>query len=378
MRQFTETADIHAQQRHGLQLSWDAAGLGAVDQILDRERTQGDLQERGALALCYGCWLGEFAAKEYGAQWIGMHEPEPPRLQVAGVICSPIDAVARRLENAAAPPLAQRMAEMQNWVASYPSASASLRHNQHVWEQLAIDPRFANFTGHDGNRLDRDTAEAAIDPWLRELPLAGRDLLCLAAGGGTHALLHAVAGARVTVVDVSEPMLAIDRRLAEMHDLPMTTVLASMDALTGLNDASFDVVLQPVSTCYLPDVVPVYVEVARVLRDGGQYVVQHKQPGSLQAEGDETAGQYRLRHPAFSGRCVRGDDADHDKHLEAGAMEFIHPLETLLGGLCKSGFHIEDVQEPPRADIWSAVGTRQHRACYLPPYLKLKARRLPR
>jgi hypothetical protein len=49
-----------------------------------------------------------------------------------------------------------------------------------------------------------------------------------------------------------------------------------------------------------------------------------------------------------------------------------------VGGLCRSGFVIEDFQEPPRADAWAAVGTDQHRACYLPPYLKIKARRLDR
>lgn len=378
MHQFAETAVIHAQQRHGIQLSSDAAGVAAVDQVLDRERDEGDPQEHPSLALCYGSWLGEYAAHRYGAQWVGMHEPEPPRLQVAGVVCSPIDAVARRLESETAPPLTQRMAEMDDWVEFFPSIVSTRDHNQQAWDRLANEPQFANTAALDERLPDRKAAEAALDPWLREFSIAGRDLLCLAAGGGTHGLLYAVAGANVTVVDVSEQALAIDRRLAETHGLKIKTVLASMDSLSDLGDASFDIVLQPVSACYLPDVLSVYAEVARVLRDGGLYVVQHKQPASLQASGEATSGQYRLMHQAFSGRSVTRGSSDDDEHLEAGTLEFIHPLSTLLGGLCKSGFVIEDVQEPPRADAWAEAGTRQHRACYLPPYLKVKARRLPR
>ena len=41
--------------------------------------------------------------------------------------------------------------------------------------------------------------------------------------------------------------------------------------------------MQPVSTCYVPDVRPLYREVARVLAAGGVYVSQHKQPVNQQA-----------------------------------------------------------------------------------------------
>ena len=52
---------------------------------------------------------------------------------------------------------------------------------------------------------NREEAIAAIDPWLRqEGSLEGRRVLCLAAGGGTHGPLFALAGADVTVVDFSK------------------------------------------------------------------------------------------------------------------------------------------------------------------------------
>ena len=70
-----------------------------------------------------------------------------------------------------------------------------------------------------------------------------------------------------------------------------------------------------------------------------------------------------------------GHALETDEHLEPGTTEFIHPLETLLGELCRSGFIIEAVTEPPRGDAWAAPGSLAHRACYLSPYLKVKARR---
>ena len=49
----------------------------------------------------------------------------------------------------------------------------------------------------------------------------------------------------------------------------MRVLQASMDELTELGDATFDIVIQPVSTCYVPDVSRVYREVARVMVAGG-------------------------------------------------------------------------------------------------------------
>ena len=94
-------------------------------------------------------------------------------------------------------------------------------------------------------------------------------MLCLAAGGGRQGPIYAAAGAIVTVVDLSPEMLELDRAVAAERNLELRTVEASMDDLSALPDQSFDIVIHPVSTCYVPDVKPVYAEVARVLRAVG-------------------------------------------------------------------------------------------------------------
>lgn len=223
--------------------------------------------------------------------------------------------------------------------------------NRDAWDALAADPRFA------GGPVPED--RAALDEWLRDLPLAGKALLCIGAGGGRQGPLHAAAGADVTVVDVSDKQLDHDRNAG------LKTLCASMDQLDGLRDASFDIVVQPVSSCYVADLDRVHAELARVLKPGGLYIVQHKQPASLQAAAESP-------YAPLGGLALAESTAPH---REPGTIEFAHSLDTLLGGLCRAGFAIEDVVEPPRGDLSAPPGTPGHRASLLPPCLKIKARR---
>ena len=53
----------------------------------------------------------------------------------------------------------------------------------------------------------------------------------------------------------------------------------------------------------------------------------------------------------------------------------MHSLSALIGGICAAGFVIEDVCEPDHARPNAPIGTFAHRAAYLPPYLRVLARR---
>lgn len=204
--------------------------------------------------------------------------------------------------------------------------------------------------------------------------IRGRRVLCLAAGGGKHGALFAAAGAIVTVVDLSTEMLALDREVAAARQLDVRTVEASMDDLSALAPASFDVVVQPVSTCYVPDVRAVYREVARVIIPGGLYISQHKQPVSLQADTRTTNRGYELVEPYY--RTGPLPPVTGSLHREAGTQEFLHRWEDLVGGLCQNGFVVEDLVEPQHADPHAERETFAHRSTYAPPYVRIKARRL--
>jgi SAM-dependent methyltransferase len=271
-----------------------------------------------------------------------------------------MDAVRRRLLDPSASPLANLIPRIDGFLneEEHHSERASER-NLSAWDALAGDPRFAG----GPVPADRDEARGALDEWLQNVPLDGKALLCLGAGGGRQGPLHAAAGARVTVVDISERMLDHDRRAG------LQTLCTSMEKLDGLGNASFDFVVQPVSSCYVADLARVHAEVARVLKPGGLYIVQHKQPIHQQVTSE---GMYGITLPYVEGIVVSESRAFH---REPGTVEYVHTLETLLGGLCRAGFVIEDVTEPPRGDSFGERGSPGLRAYFLPPYLKIKARR---
>jgi SAM-dependent methyltransferase len=262
---------------------------------------------------------------------------------------------------------------------SGPSAGreAVLAHNARAWDALAaagaalarpaVDEAFGDPRGWLGG------AAAGGRSWLPER-LAGLEVLCLAAGGGKHGPLYAAAGARVTVVDLAAAMLELDRQVARERGLDLELVQTSMDDLGMLAAGRYDLVIHPVSTCYLPDLTRVFHEVARVTRPGGTYVSQHKSPASLQAALEpNAAGRWELLLPA--GHCEPLPAAPPSRLRERGTREFIHSLADLLGGICAAGFAIEDVCEPDHAEPGAAVGSFAHRAAFLPPYIRILARR---
>lgn len=169
-------------------------------------------------------------------------------------------------------------------------------------------------------------------------------------------------------------MLALDREVAAERRLQVRTVEASMDDLSSLAIGEFDIVVHPVSTCYVPDIRTVYREVARVTAVGGVYVSQHKQPGSLQADVKPADQGYRVTEPYY--RAGPLPPVAQSLHREAGTLEFLHRWEDLIGGLCRAGFVIEDLLEPFHADPKAESGTFSHRSYFVPPYVRIKARRV--
>jgi SAM-dependent methyltransferase len=244
-------------------------------------------------------------------------------------------------------------------------------HNRRAWDEMVV--RQQRFT-----RPAKD--EQFVDPLPQVDPLGwlggdirGKHCLCLAAGGGKHGPIYASAGAIVTVVDISPAMLALDREVAAERGIALRTIEASMDEMPMLASGEFDLVIHPVSTCYVPDILAVYREVARVVRSGGLYISQHKTPTSLQADVQPSARGYELTEPYY--RTGPLPPVVGSRHREEGTLEFLHRWEELLGGMCRAGFAIEDLVEPVHAEPGAERGSFEHRSRYVAPYVRIKARR---
>jgi len=255
--------------------------------------------------------------------------------------------------------------------------ATALRANQQCYDRLVAAQAALCRPATDAELAD---PLGTLDPmgWLGG-SVRGKRLLCLAAGGGRQSAIYASAGAEVTVVDISPAMLELDRQVAHRRGLSVRLVQASMDSLAMLADRSFEIVVHPVSTCYVPDVLPVFREVARVLQPGGIYVSQHKSPISLQAthRRDATAC-YRIEHTYYRREPipVATDPSSASGRLrERGAIEYLHRWEQLIGGICRSAMVIEDLIEPMHVDEAAQADSFADRARFIAPYLRIKARR---
>ncbi len=256
--------------------------------------------------------------------------------------------------------------------------ASALRQNQQCYDQLVVA----------GVALCRPATEQELaDPLHTVDPLGwlggnirGWKVLCLAAGGGRQSALYASAGADVTVFDLSAAMLELDRRVAQQRRLSIRVAQGSMDRLEGIANGAFDLVIHPVSTCYLPDVSSVFAEVSRVLRPGGLYVSQHKSPISLQASVLRgPSGSYTIEHSYYRTDPVpvpSQSGAVADRLRERGAVEYLHRLEQLIGGICRAGMVVEDFAEPQHAEPDAPRNSFADRAGLIAPYLRIKARRM--
>jgi ubiquinone/menaquinone biosynthesis C-methylase UbiE len=226
--------------------------------------------------------------------------------------------------------------------------------------------------------LDPHSAQAMIDPDGRLGTIAGKRALCLACGGGQQSMAFAVLGARVTVFDLSNAQLGIDRVAAQQVSVAIETVQGDMRDLGQFEESSFDIVYHAYSLSFVPNAGDVFAQVARVLRHGGVYYFNCANPFSLGLTAQDWNGAgYTLKHPYIQGAEMRTEDqawvygsGARDAPLPP-PREFRHTLSALVGGLVQHGFvilHISDDTDVT-PDLDAEPGSWSHLTAFAPPWL---------
>jgi SAM-dependent methyltransferase len=207
-------------------------------------------------------------------------------------------------------------------------------------------------------------------PWTRI-----RDVLVIGGGGGQQAPLFAWLGHRVTVVDLSPCQLDRDRAVAKRLGLNLECIEGDMCDLSILGHRSYDLVYQPVSSCYVPRIRRCYLEVASVVRPGGLFWSQHWNPMHIQLSRDQTwdGSAYRIDHAAGGStpRVLTGP-GQADGPL---CLHYVHRMGDLIGGICDAGFVIEAFAELAHGDPSAPPGTDGHVAAYIPTFYTVLAQR---
>jgi SAM-dependent methyltransferase len=195
------------------------------------------------------------------------------------------------------------------------------------------------------------------------LDLAGRDVLCLASGGGQQGPVLAAAGARVTVYDNSPAQLGQDWLVAEREGLTLTTLEGDMRDLSALGAESFDLIVHPVSNLFVPEVRPVWSEAYRVLRPGGALLAGFMNPAFyvFDIEAAER-GELVVRYPLpYSDLDHLSPERLHDYIQRGVPLEWSHTLTDQIGGQLDAGFVLTGLYE----DRHSGQPLSQYMATYL-------------
>ncbi len=182
--------------------------------------------------------------------------------------------------------------------------------------------------------------------------LAGAEILCLASGGGQQGPVLAAAGAAVTVLDNSPRQLARDEEVAAREGLTLHTVLGDMRDLDAFPDDSFDVIVNPVSNVFCPELAPVWREAFRVLRPGGALLAGFMNPDIFifDVTALDERGELVVRHRLpFS--TLDLTEAERKRGYGDGPIEYSHSLTDQIGGQLAAGLRLTPpVEAPHHAD----------------------------
>lgn len=257
------------------------------------------------------------------------------------------------------------------------SSSEILNHNRYAWNWAALN----------GNRWTIPVSEDVIaqaragdlkivltpeknipTEWLSDI--RGKSILGLASGGGQQGPVLAAAGAIVTILDLSPEQLQKDRTCAQAYGLNITTIESSAADLSAFSDSSFDMIINPVSNCFFPDLAPVWKECARVLKSGGVIMYAFTNPINYLFDFEKVnRGEYLLKYKIpYSDRASLSAEEQARFIYPEAPLEFSHSLTDQLGLLMRNGFVIEDMYE----DGWdTADGLNNH----YQSFIAIKARK---
>jgi hypothetical protein len=179
---------------------------------------------------------------------------------------------------------------------------------------------------------DADDADRAEDILGGPLTIPWEEIdevLCLGSEGDVSASLFSALGKHPTVIDLTRGRLASERHAG-----------------------TFDLVYHPTGCAEIEDAVALHRDVAAVLRPGGWYWVEHRNPVRAQLEG---SGRWYPEGYRIASRQTR-------------------TLDTLIGTLTDEGFIVEQFAERVQGDPAAPPGHEHHLAAFVPPLLALMAR----
>ena len=205
--------------------------------------------------------------------------------------------------------------------------------------------------------------------------VSGKQVLCLASGGGQDSVAFGLLGANVTVLDLSDVQLERDRQAAAHHGLQTKTVQGDMRDLSVFPENQFDIVWQVYSINFVPAAEPVFQGVRRALKPGGIYFLQFANPFAIGVEEQWDGKAYPLNSLYWDGEDMSERFPHWDVEQPDGTMvkrdsphEFRHTLSTILNSMTGNGFLLLGLWEWMKKEEKTEPGSWAHYTQVIPPW----------
>lgn len=207
------------------------------------------------------------------------------------------------------------------------------------WSRIATEDEIRK--AQNGNPEIMITPDSFVPiTWIEDSK--DKRVLLLAGAGGQQTPIMAAFGSDVTTVDQSEGQLNQDRIALERYGLKADLIQADIRK-TGLQSDAFDLIINPVSLNFIEDVMPAYREVHRILKKGGCFLFGIANP--ILYAFDERCQERRLKIKytlPYSDTTSLSEKQLAKRIKTKDTIEFSHTLDSIIGGLLKTGFVIED------------------------------------
>lgn len=176
--------------------------------------------------------------------------------------------------------------------------------------------------------------------WIGDVK--GKNLLCLASGGGQQGPILSALGANVVVFDNSSEQLSKDAFVAKRDNLDIKLEKGDMRDLSRFSDETFDIIYHPISNCFIDNVEILWKECYRVLKKGGVLIAGFCNPlvyifDLYEWENNNLVVKHSI---PYSDIEHLPKDQLEERINNKDTLEFGHSLQSQIGGQIDAGFAI--------------------------------------
>ena len=147
-------------------------------------------------------------------------------------------------------------------------------------------------------------------------------------------------GARCTVLDYSPRQLESERIVAAREGYSIEIVRADMTKPLPFEDEAFDLIVHPVSNCYVESVEPIFRECYRALKRGGALLSGLDNGIAFMFDNAEE----RVVN-TFPFNPLKNPEQMAQLEADNSGVQFSHTMEEQLGGQLRAGFTLVDLYE---------------------------------